>query len=86
MAWETASIYDKTSRYRDPEWVYGFPELDNFNTYLLPRDGIARATRVANPGCYPTAALLGLLPSAFAVLATETTRRLEKGWAFWVRF
>ena len=34
--------------------VYGLPELH--------RDAIAEATLVANPGCYPTAALLALAP------------------------
>ncbi len=34
--------------------VYGLPELD--------RDAVAAAELVANPGCYPTAALLGLAP------------------------
>lgn len=42
----------------DPEvlnsWVYGLAELN--------RDEIRTATRVANPGCYPTAALLALVP------------------------
>ena len=37
-----------------PEAVYGLPELY--------RDAIKKARLVANPGCYPTAALLGLLP------------------------
>jgi N-acetyl-gamma-glutamyl-phosphate reductase len=36
--------------------VYGFPERY--------RDRIAQARLVANPGCYPTAALLALLPFA----------------------
>jgi N-acetyl-gamma-glutamyl-phosphate reductase len=36
--------------------VYGFPELY--------RDAIAAAPFVANPGCYPTAALLATLPLA----------------------
>ena len=36
--------------------VYGLPELH--------RDEIAGADLVANPGCYPTAALLGLAPLA----------------------
>ncbi len=36
--------------------VYGFPERY--------RDQIARARLVANPGCYPTATLLALLPLA----------------------
>ncbi len=36
------------------EAVYGLPEIN--------RDAIARARLVANPGCYPTAVQLGLLP------------------------
>jgi N-acetyl-gamma-glutamyl-phosphate reductase len=35
-------------------WVYGLTEL--------ARDAIAGATRVANPGCYATAAILALAP------------------------
>jgi N-acetyl-gamma-glutamyl-phosphate reductase len=35
-------------------WVFGLPELH--------RDEIAGATRVANPGCYPTSAVLALAP------------------------
>ena len=35
--------------------VYGLPELGN-------REAIAKATLIANPGCYPTASLLGLMP------------------------
>ena len=35
--------------------VYGLPELN--------RAAIARARLVANPGCYPTSAILGLLPA-----------------------
>jgi N-acetyl-gamma-glutamyl-phosphate reductase len=35
--------------------VYGLPELEN-------RENIAKATLVANPGCYPTAAALALAP------------------------
>src|SRR3954470_21077057 len=37
-----------------PEAVYGMPELH--------RDAIREASLVAGPGCYPTAALLGLWP------------------------
>ncbi|MEE8380140.1 MAG: N-acetyl-gamma-glutamyl-phosphate reductase, partial [Gammaproteobacteria bacterium] len=36
------------------EAVYGLPEVN--------RDAIAKARLVANPGCYPTAVQLGLLP------------------------
>ena len=39
-----------------PEAVYGLPEYY--------RDEIAKTRLVANPGCYPTASLLGLLPFA----------------------
>jgi N-acetyl-gamma-glutamyl-phosphate reductase len=35
-------------------WVYGMTEFH--------REAVAKAERVANPGCYPTAALLALLP------------------------
>ncbi|MDP9067177.1 MAG: N-acetyl-gamma-glutamyl-phosphate reductase [Actinomycetota bacterium] len=44
----------------DPSWVYGLPELG--------ADALSGATRVANPGCYPTAALLCLVPFACAGL------------------
>lgn len=37
-----------------PNAVYGLPEIY--------RDKIAKSSLVANPGCYPTAAILGLLP------------------------
>jgi N-acetyl-gamma-glutamyl-phosphate reductase len=36
-------------------WVYGLPETH--------RDEIAAASAVANPGCYPTAAVLALAPA-----------------------
>jgi N-acetyl-gamma-glutamyl-phosphate reductase len=59
-------------RLKDPalyqEW-YGFshpaPELLSEAVYGLPeiyRKDIARARLVANPGCYPTSAILGLAP------------------------
>ena len=37
-----------------PESVYGLPELH--------RDKIRNARIVGNPGCYPTGALIGLIP------------------------
>jgi N-acetyl-gamma-glutamyl-phosphate reductase len=43
---------------RATAYVYGLPEAF--------RDSIAGAARVANPGCYPTAATLALLPAAEA--------------------
>ena len=40
------------------ESVYGLPEIKN------QRDKIAKAKIIANPGCYPTASLLSILPIA----------------------
>ena len=60
-------IIDASSAHRVADgWTYGFPEL-------IGRDKVANASRVTNPGCYPTGflALLaplirkGLLPSAW---------------------
>jgi N-acetyl-gamma-glutamyl-phosphate reductase len=44
-------------------WVYGLTEFQ--------RDSVHGATRIANPGCYPTAALLCLVPFARAGLLSE---------------
>jgi hypothetical protein len=58
----TQVIVDLSSDFRDSSngFVYGLPEAF--------RDSLAGATRIANPGCYPTAATLSLLPA------------LEAGW------
>lgn len=55
------------------EWVYGLPELH--------RARLAGATAVANPGCYPTAALLALAPlvRAGAVDASRITISAASG-------
>ena len=37
-------------------WVYGLPELPGV------REQVSQATRVANPGCYPTAVTLAMAP------------------------
>lgn len=56
----SAAVYEKfyCSQHSSPEFipvaVYGLPELY--------KDRIAAARLVANPGCYPTSALLPLLP------------------------
>jgi N-acetyl-gamma-glutamyl-phosphate reductase len=50
--------------------AHGAPELFGQAVYGLPelhRDEIAGADLVANPGCYPTAALLGLAPFRGAI-------------------
>jgi len=43
-------------------WPYGLPELPG------NREALRAATRIAVPGCYPTAALLALLPAVAADL------------------
>lgn len=48
-------VVDVSDDFRaDPGWVYGLTEL--------ARGELGDATRIANPGCYPTAALLVLIP------------------------
>ncbi|KAK4125263.1 bifunctional acetylglutamate kinase/N-acetyl-gamma-glutamyl-phosphate reductase [Parathielavia appendiculata] len=49
-------IVDLSADYRfDNTWTYGLPEL-------VTRANIAQATQIANPGCYATAAQLGIAP------------------------
>ncbi|KAK6503585.1 Protein arg-6, mitochondrial [Arthrobotrys musiformis] len=49
-------IVDLSADYRfDDTWTYGLPEL-------IKRNTIAQATRIANPGCYATAAQLAISP------------------------
>ena len=49
-------IVDLSADYRfDSSWTYGLPEL-------VDRATIAKATRISNPGCYATAAQLGIAP------------------------
>lgn len=50
-----AVILDLGADYRfDADWAYGLTEFN--------REAIAGARRIANPGCYATGALFGLLP------------------------
>jgi N-acetyl-gamma-glutamyl-phosphate reductase len=53
------------------EAVYGLTEL--------ARDRVANASLVANPGCYPTAALLALAPLAEAGLSAEVVIDAKSG-------
>ncbi|MGI4817062.1 MAG: N-acetyl-gamma-glutamyl-phosphate reductase [Janthinobacterium lividum] len=64
-------VIDASTAYRvDPEWVYGFAEMD-----ADQRDAIANSTRVSNPGCYPTGFITlmrplvkaGLVPADYPV-------------------
>lgn len=51
-------LLDASSAHRvDPDWAYGLPELEPGQPAR-----IAAAARVANPGCYPTGAILLLRP------------------------
>ncbi|WCM87012.1 N-acetyl-gamma-glutamyl-phosphate reductase [Acidovorax sp. NCPPB 3576] len=51
-------VIDASSAHRtSPGWVYGLPELD-----AQQGERIASASRVTNPGCYPTAAVALLRP------------------------
>lgn len=64
LATTPVRIVDLSSDHRDGSagYEYGLPEAF--------RDRLAGATRIANPGCYPTAAALALLPAAAAGLLT----------------
>lgn len=64
-------VIDTSTAYRvDPNWAYGFAELDKAQA-----DRIKAARNVANPGCYPTGAIAllrplraaGLLPDGYPV-------------------
>jgi N-acetyl-gamma-glutamyl-phosphate reductase/acetylglutamate kinase len=49
-------IVDLSADYRlDNSWTYGLPEL-------TPRSEVESATRISTPGCYATAAELGITP------------------------
>ncbi|KAJ5825348.1 hypothetical protein N7474_002486 [Penicillium riverlandense] len=60
-------IVDLSADYRfDPTWTYGLPEL-------VSRSDIAKATRISNPGCYATAAQLGIAPLVPYLAGQPTT-------------
>ena len=55
---DAPKLLDASTAHRvDPSWVYGFPEM-------LPgqAEKIAAASKVSNPGCYPTGAIALLRP------------------------
>lgn len=45
VAWETASIYDRTSRYRDPEWIYAVELAHLISKFPLTSDSLRGALR-----------------------------------------
>lgn len=67
---ETRVIDASTAHRTDPDWTFGFPELDAGQT-----DRVKAAKRVSNPGCYSTGTIAlirplvdaGLLPRDFPV-------------------
>lgn len=55
---KSPKIVDASTAYRvAPDWVYGFAELEHGHAAT-----IAKATRVSNPGCYPTGGIALLRP------------------------
>ena len=68
--------------YEDWYGSHGAPELIGDAVYGLPelhRDEIAGADLVANPGCYPTAAILALAPLARAGLLGDVVIDAKSG-------
>jgi len=48
-------VIDASTAYRvDPAWAYGFAEMAHGPGRMSQAEKIAGATRVSNPGCYPT--------------------------------
>ncbi|MBP0583555.1 N-acetyl-gamma-glutamyl-phosphate reductase, partial [Labrys sp. LIt4] len=55
-AQDKSVVVDLSADYRfDNTWTYGLPELTK-------RSQISQAKRISNPGCYATAAQLGIAP------------------------
>jgi N-acetyl-gamma-glutamyl-phosphate reductase len=74
-------LYDRAI-YEDWYQPHGAPELFGGGTYGLPelhRDDVRGADLVANPGCYPTAALLALAPLARAGLIGDVIVDAKSG-------
>ena len=62
-------VIDASTAFRiNPDWAYGFPELDSHQA-----DRIANAARVANPGCWPQGLIALVKPLiAAGLLPAET--------------
>jgi N-acetyl-gamma-glutamyl-phosphate reductase len=55
---DAPKLLDASTAHRvDPDWTYGFPEMAEGQAAR-----IATATKVANPGCYPTGAIALIRP------------------------
>lgn len=71
MGSDAPRLLDASTAHRvSPDWAYGFPELAKGQS-----EAIAKAARVANPGCYATGAIAllrpltdaGLIPADFPI-------------------
>ena len=69
-----ARLIDASTAHRTAsDWTYGLPELN-----AIARDAIRKASKVSNPGCYPTGFVLSVRPLVDAgVLAAETPLRVN---------
>ena len=55
---KSPKIVDASTAHRvAPDWTYGFPEMTPDQA-----DNVRKATRVANPGCYPTGGIALIRP------------------------
>jgi N-acetyl-gamma-glutamyl-phosphate reductase len=66
---DTTRVIDASTAYRvDPNWTYGFPELEPGGAAR-----VASSRRVSNPGCYPTGFLALVRPLVRAGLLDPGT-------------
>lgn len=67
---DSTKVIDASTAHRvAPDWAYGFPELS-----AAQREAIAAATRVSNPGCYPTGFLALVAPLVAAGIVPADAR------------
>lgn len=87
---DTTKVIDASTAHRTaPGWTYGFPEMT-----AGQMDAVRDATRVSNPGCYPTGAVAlirplveaGLLPGDFPVTVNAISGYSGGGKALIQRF
>jgi N-acetyl-gamma-glutamyl-phosphate reductase len=70
IANDRTKVIDASTAHRvAPGWAYGFPELN-----AGQRETIAAATRVSNPGCYPTGFLALVAPLVAAGIVARDAR------------
>ena len=83
-------IIDASSAHRTaPDWAYGFPEFRQGQ-----REAIASASRISNPGCYPTGFLAliaplvkgGLIPADYPITCNAVSGYSGGGKALIERF